>query len=52
MIVIESREDGRELDGAVVRDSTFVFCCASFLIDTAAIRNEANLLKIKERDQF
>jgi hypothetical protein len=48
MMMIEDRE----FDGAPQREPTDARATAPFLIDTEAIRNEANLLKIKERDRF
>jgi hypothetical protein len=48
MIKIEDREFG----GAVKRDSGPASESAPFLIDTAAIRNAANLLKIKGLTRF
>jgi hypothetical protein len=38
--------------GSGLRDPGLALYCAPFLIDTAAIRSAANLLKIKRRDQF
>jgi hypothetical protein len=52
MIVIESREDAREIDGAATRTRVTAPLSALYLIDTVAIRNEAKLLKIKRRAQL
>jgi hypothetical protein len=50
MMMVESRDGGREFYGAAEQARATAPVFAPFLIDTAAIRNDANLLKIKRRD--
>jgi hypothetical protein len=41
-----------KLGGSEPRHTGVALYCTPFLIDAAAIRNAANLLKIKRRDRF